>query len=79
MEPVVALSVISLLKRDPEVVSTHICYLYFISTSIITPAFNLMLIDREAECKPYGTMFTVLHHSHFPAVISNDLRSSRHA
>jgi len=38
-----------------------------------------MLIDHETAGNPYGTMFTVLHHSHFPAFISNNVRSSRHA
>lgn len=78
-EPIIALSIISLLKRDPEVVSTHILYLYFISASIIIPVFNLMLIDRETAWKPYGTVCTTLHHSHFPAIMSNDLCSFRHA
>lgn len=40
-EPATALSIVSSLKRDPEVVSTPICYLYLISASITTPAFNL--------------------------------------
>lgn len=32
-----------------------------------------MLIDRETACKPYGTLFAVLHHPYFPAVVSNSL------
>lgn len=32
-----------------------------------------MLIYHETACKPYGTLFAVLHHPYFPAVVSNSL------